>query len=58
MTTEPEIGSRVVMRYKLPPGYAHPMTDVIGELVSLDPRRRSVARTDTWCGSHPIVWLP
>lgn len=37
MTTEPEIGSRVVMRYKLPPGYAHPMTDVIGELVSLDP---------------------
>lgn len=37
MTTESEIGSRVVMRYKLPPGYAHPMTDVIGELISLDP---------------------
>ncbi|KAA0022135.1 N-acetylglutamate synthase, CG3035 family [Antrihabitans cavernicola] len=37
MTTDPEIGSRVVMRYRLPPGYAHPMTDVIGELVSLDP---------------------
>jgi GNAT superfamily N-acetyltransferase len=25
------------MRYRLPEGYAHPMTDVIGELLSLDP---------------------
>ncbi|PVX64176.1 GNAT family N-acetyltransferase [Rhodococcus globerulus] len=31
------IGSRVVLRYKLPPGYSHPMTDVIGTLESADP---------------------
>ncbi|MGR6026981.1 N-acetylglutamate synthase, CG3035 family [Rhodococcus erythropolis] len=31
------IGSRVVLRYKLPPGYSHPMTDVIGILEGADP---------------------
>ncbi|GAA5048666.1 N-acetylglutamate synthase, CG3035 family [Nocardia callitridis] len=43
MTTEPDslgdipLGRRVVLRYRLPSGYTHTMTDVIGELVSLDP---------------------
>ncbi|MGC5162313.1 N-acetylglutamate synthase, CG3035 family [Rhodococcus sp. DT1] len=31
------LGSRVVLRYRLPAGYSHPMTDVIGELVSMEP---------------------
>lgn len=30
------LGSRVTLRYRLPPGHSHPMTDVIGELVSAD----------------------
>ncbi len=29
-------GTRVMLRYRLPPGYSHPMTDVIGELVEVD----------------------
>lgn len=33
----PRPGSRVVMRYKLPPGYPQPLTDIIGELVSVSP---------------------
>ncbi|MEV6277417.1 GNAT family N-acetyltransferase [Nocardia sp. NPDC051832] len=39
MTTEPSIplGARVVMRYRLPAGSTPPLTDVIGELVSLEP---------------------
>lgn len=37
MNPEPVIGGRVVMRYQLPDGYAHSMTDVIGELIALDP---------------------
>ncbi|MFE3292066.1 GNAT family N-acetyltransferase [Rhodococcus sp. NPDC059234] len=35
--TEAALGSRVVLRYKLPPGYPQPLTDIIGELVSLAP---------------------
>ncbi|NLV77899.1 MAG: GNAT family N-acetyltransferase [Rhodococcus sp.] len=31
------LGTRVVLRYRLPVGYSHPMTDVIGELVALEP---------------------
>ncbi|MFI6871456.1 GNAT family N-acetyltransferase [Nocardia sp. NPDC050406] len=31
------IGRRVVVRYRLPEGYPQPLTDVIGELVSVDP---------------------
>jgi GNAT superfamily N-acetyltransferase len=42
MTTDPALpdiplGRRVVLRYLLPAGYPQSMTDVIGELVSLDP---------------------
>lgn len=37
MTTEIPLGRRVVMRYQLPEGYPQPLTDVIGELVSLEP---------------------
>ncbi|MGQ4617564.1 N-acetylglutamate synthase, CG3035 family [Nocardia sp. R7R-8] len=44
MTTDPAaglpdipLGRRVVLRYRLPAGYPQPLTDVIGELVSLDP---------------------
>ncbi|MEU8900750.1 GNAT family N-acetyltransferase [Nocardia sp. NPDC048505] len=39
MTTEPAIplGARVVLRYRLPAGSTPPLTDVIGELVALDP---------------------
>ncbi|UGT58175.1 GNAT family N-acetyltransferase [Nocardia asteroides] len=37
MTTEIPLGRRVVMRYQLPEGYPQPLTDVIGELVSVDP---------------------
>lgn len=33
----PTIGRRVVVRYRLPEGYPKPLTDVIGELVSVDP---------------------
>ncbi len=32
-----EIGDRVVLRYRLPPGSSHPMTDVLGELQGRDP---------------------
>src|SRR6478735_6165257 len=32
-----QLGRRVVLRYRLPAGYPQPLTDVIGELVSLDP---------------------
>ncbi|MGV9743855.1 N-acetylglutamate synthase, CG3035 family [Rhodococcus zopfii] len=39
------LGSRVVLRYRLPAGYSHPMTDVIGELVALEPA--VVVRTET-----------
>ncbi|MFD4179756.1 GNAT family N-acetyltransferase [Rhodococcus sp. NPDC058514] len=35
--TDIVLGSRVVLRYKLPPGYPQPLTDIIGELVSLTP---------------------
>ena len=27
----------MVLRYQLPPGHSHPMTDVIGELECVDP---------------------
>ncbi|MGW0045207.1 N-acetylglutamate synthase, CG3035 family [Rhodococcus sp. NPDC003348] len=37
MPTAPRLGSRVVLRYKLPPGYPQPLTDIIGELVALTP---------------------
>ncbi|MEV0947941.1 GNAT family N-acetyltransferase [Rhodococcus sp. NPDC049939] len=37
MPSELPIGSRVVMRYALPPGHSHPMTDVIGILEGLEP---------------------
>ncbi|WP_067830633.1 N-acetylglutamate synthase, CG3035 family [Nocardia inohanensis] len=40
MTTEPrepQLGKRVVVRYRLPEGYPQPLTDVIGELIALDP---------------------
>ncbi len=37
MTTDIPLGSRVVLRYRLPAGSTHPMTDVIGQLVTLDP---------------------
>ncbi|MBJ8348585.1 GNAT family N-acetyltransferase [Antrihabitans sp. YC2-6] len=39
MTSEIPLGTRVVLRYRLPPGYAQVVTDVIGELLSLDPPR-------------------
>ncbi|NLE80367.1 MAG: GNAT family N-acetyltransferase [Rhodococcus sp.] len=35
MTTDIPLGSRVVVRYSLPPGSSHPMTDVIGWLDSV-----------------------
>ncbi len=37
MTTEIPLGTRVVMRYKLPAGYPYSTTDQIGELVAHDP---------------------
>lgn len=33
----PAIGGRVVVRYRLPPGGSHPLTDVIGTLEQLEP---------------------
>ncbi|QBJ95830.1 GNAT family acetyltransferase [Rhodococcus sp. ABRD24] len=33
----PVIGGRVVVRYRLPPGGTHPLTDVIGTLEQLEP---------------------
>lgn len=39
------LGTRVVLRYRLPAGYSHPMTDVIGELVAVEPA--VVVRTET-----------
>lgn len=33
----PAVGDRVVMRYRLPEGYPQPLTDVLGELVSVEP---------------------
>ncbi|MDI9916172.1 GNAT family N-acetyltransferase [Rhodococcus sp. IEGM 1379] len=51
------IGSRVVLRYKLPPGYSHPMTDVIGVLESTDPItvRRSDGRVVTVSSDQVIA---
>ncbi|CCQ14982.1 putative acetyltransferase [Rhodococcus sp. AW25M09] len=40
------VGSRVMLRYRLPPGHTHPMTDVIGELVSIDAVAVSVRGRD------------
>lgn len=37
MTTDIPLGSRVVLRYELPPGSSHPMTDVIGTLEWSEP---------------------
>lgn len=37
MTAEPTLGGRVVVRYRLPPGGSHPLTDVIGTLEQLEP---------------------
>ncbi|RVW01245.1 putative acetyltransferase [Rhodococcus xishaensis] len=34
---KPTLGSRVVVRYRLPPGATHPLTDVIGTLEQLEP---------------------
>ncbi|MBY4129638.1 GNAT family N-acetyltransferase [Rhodococcus fascians] len=39
-------GTRVMLRYRLPPGHTHPMTDVIGELVSADAVAVSVRAKD------------
>ncbi|MBM4728132.1 GNAT family acetyltransferase [Prescottella equi] len=33
----PVIGGRVVVRYRLPPGGSHPLTDVIGTLEQFEP---------------------
>ncbi|MET9493051.1 GNAT family N-acetyltransferase [Nocardia sp. NPDC006630] len=33
----PPLGRRMVVRYRLPEGYPQPLTDVIGELVAIDP---------------------
>ncbi len=40
------VGSRVTMRYKLPPGYSHPMTDVIGELIEVNDALVAVKASD------------
>ncbi len=37
MTTDIPVGSRVVLRYALPPGRSHPMTDVVGILEGVAP---------------------
>ncbi|GAY14762.1 GNAT family N-acetyltransferase [Mycobacterium sp. shizuoka-1] len=37
MASLPPVGSRVSIRYRLPAGAAHAMTDVIGELLAVDP---------------------
>jgi hypothetical protein len=37
MVTEIPLGTRVVVRYRLPASASHPLTDVIGELVAHDP---------------------
>ncbi|MCQ4120775.1 N-acetylglutamate synthase, CG3035 family [Rhodococcus tibetensis] len=37
MTTDIPPGSRVVLRYALPPGHSHPMTDIVGILESVAP---------------------
>ncbi|MEG8181286.1 GNAT family N-acetyltransferase [Nocardia terpenica] len=53
MTTDlpelPEVppGRRVVVRYRLPAGYPHQFTDVIGELLSLDPLTVRTAAGET-----------
>lgn len=40
------VGTRVTLRYRLPPGHTHPMTDVIGELVRSDPDVVEVRASD------------
>ncbi|OZC97681.1 GNAT family N-acetyltransferase [Rhodococcus sp. 06-235-1A] len=40
------MGTRVMLRYRLPPGHTHPMTDVIGELLALDADAVSVRGRD------------
>ncbi|WP_441344171.1 MULTISPECIES: N-acetylglutamate synthase, CG3035 family [unclassified Rhodococcus (in: high G+C Gram-positive bacteria)] len=40
------VGTRVMLRYRLPPGHTHPMTDVIGELVAMDAGSVSVRGRD------------
>ncbi|OZE23324.1 GNAT family N-acetyltransferase [Rhodococcus sp. 05-2254-6] len=40
------MGTRVMLRYRLPPGHTHPMTDVIGELVAMDAGSVSVRGRD------------
>ena len=39
-------GTRVTLRYRLPPGSSHPMTDIIGELISSDEESVAVRARD------------
>ena len=39
-------GTRVTLRYRLPPGASHPMTDIIGELISSDEESVAVRARD------------
>lgn len=40
------LGARVALRYRLPPGHSHPMTDVIGELIESDAAVVAVEASD------------
>ena len=40
MISWPALGTRVVIRYRRPPGSVPPLTDVIGHLLEADPRVR------------------
>lgn len=40
------VGSRVTMRYRLPPGHSHPMTDVVGSLIDYDDSVVAVEASD------------
>jgi hypothetical protein len=45
MVSWPELGARVMVRYRLPAGSVPPLTDVIGQLLQAGPRIRVQAKT-------------
>ncbi|QLL08114.1 GNAT family N-acetyltransferase [Mycobacterium vicinigordonae] len=47
MTSWPELGSRVALRYRRSPGSVPPLTDAIGHLLAVDPTLRLQTKTGT-----------
>ncbi|MTE14917.1 N-acetylglutamate synthase, CG3035 family [Nocardia aurantiaca] len=56
----PPIGTRMVVRYRLPAGYPQPLTDVIGELTATDPLtvRTADGQVVSIARDQVVAWKP